>query len=112
MSERLEGVTLPPRVRGKRSKRGRVEQYPFDEWFDGALWRLRRGEDFEVTPTSLRGTIYAAAKRRRLRVETRIVGGVLLVQRTGELGVAVAETKPPTNGTTSPAKRKGWRFWR
>lgn len=110
MSERIEGATLPPRVRGKKRRGGKAEQYPFDEWFDGALWRLHRGEDFAVTPTSLRSALYAAAQRRGVKVETRIVGGVLLVQRTGELGVDPApETQ--VNGT-SPATRKGWRFWR
>ena len=111
MSERIEGATLPPRTRGKKSKRGRSEQYPYDDWFDGALWRLRRGEDFTVTPTSMRTTIYSAAKRRGVTVETRLVGGVLLIQRTGEVGVTETTTTPTTNGT-SPAKRKGWRFWR
>lgn len=108
MSERIVGATLPKANKRRKSNRGREEQYPFDDWFDGALWRLSRGEDFAVTPASLRSTIYAAAKRRGVRVETRIVGGVLLVKRTGELGVVESTS---ANGT-SPAKRKGWRFWR
>jgi hypothetical protein len=102
MSERVEGATLPPRKRGKEPK-GR-ERYPFEQWFDGAVWRLRRGEDFDVTPTSMRGAIYGAAKRRGYKVETRIVSGVVMVQRTGDLEVAESD------GTS--AKRKGWAFWR
>jgi len=30
---------------------GRPAIYPWDDWFDGQIWRLTRGEDYEI-PTS------------------------------------------------------------
>lgn len=113
MSERVEGATLPPRATGKKSRRqkkkGRVENYPFDQWLDGAVWRLHKGADYQVSHHSMRSAIYGAAKRRGLRVETRMVNGVLLVQRTGELGVKTNQPRPTK--AKRPEKTK-WRFWR
>ena len=55
-----------PGMRGK---------YPYEEWFDGQVWKLIPGEDFNVSTESLRVCIYTAAKRRDLRVRTTISAG-------------------------------------
>lgn len=44
MAERIDNLTP---LRGRRSI------YPWDEWMDGSAWRIRRGEDFEVSAESM-----------------------------------------------------------
>ena len=65
--------------------RGRPEKYPFDEWFDGAWWKLERGLDFQVKAPSMRTAIFSAARRRNLKVATRISknNGILYVRAVG-----------------------------
>lgn len=48
------------------------EKYPWDEWFDGSVWRLRQGEDFDVNCESMRSAIYMAAYRKKYKVKTHI----------------------------------------
>jgi hypothetical protein len=52
-----------------------VSKYPWDEWFDGKTRILAQGEDFTVTPASIRNTISVNAFRRRVKVRTRILDG-------------------------------------
>jgi hypothetical protein len=103
MAERLEDATLPPR-KGK-VKRSR-ERYPYGEWFDGAVWRLRKGEDFTVSPQSIRTGIHSAARRRGIKVATRIYGDTVMVQRKQE-----TEPQVTTNSTDDTAVRPRWGFW-
>lgn len=49
-----------------------VEKYPFDEWFDGDVWKLMMYEDFFVHPTSMRSALYNAARKRGLKVRVHI----------------------------------------
>ena len=48
-------------------------QYPFDDWLNGEVWILTRGEDFKVRPTSFSGTIRSAAQRRNGRCHTKVM---------------------------------------
>lgn len=52
-------------------------RFPFDEWADGSVWQLTRGEhegaDFQQSTASMRAALYAAAKRRGMKVHTRSV---------------------------------------
>jgi hypothetical protein len=59
-------------------------RYPWDEWFDGQMWKLRRGEDFDVMPSAFRSAISMAASRRRVKVTTRIREDVVFLQRLDE----------------------------
>jgi hypothetical protein len=52
-----------------------VSKYPWDEWFDGKTRILVQGEDFTVTPASIRNTISVNAFRRRVKVRTRTLDG-------------------------------------
>ena len=61
MAEKIE--TFPERQ--PRSK------YPIDEWMDGGVWRLVRGEDFEQPLTAMRALLYAAARRTQSKVRSR-----------------------------------------
>lgn len=58
------------------------EKYPFDEWFDGDVWRLKQFEDYFVSSDSMRSALYMAARRRKLKVKTHvpIVGDCVYVQ--------------------------------
>lgn len=57
----------------------RVSEFPTganggwkDEWFDGDIWKFDYGTDFKVKPASFRANILAEAKRRNLKVKTRL----------------------------------------
>jgi hypothetical protein len=52
-----------------------VSKYPWDEWFDGKTRILVQGEDFTVTPASIRNTITVNAFRRRVAIRTRVLDG-------------------------------------
>lgn len=62
---------------------GRPEDHPWSEWFDGQTHALVRGEDYDdkTTPASFRSTVYSAASRYGVKVETAIIEGDLNVQR-------------------------------
>ena len=49
-----------------------VEMYPYDEWFDGDVWKLKMYEDFWVHPRSMQSAIYQSARRKNLKVRTHI----------------------------------------
>src|SRR2546423_15428243 len=76
----------------------RIAPAHLDEWLDGAAWRLSPGEDFEASPQALRTALRNAAKRRGLRVRTRLVGdGGLVVQaERGEEASSQASTPKPS----------------
>lgn len=48
------------------------EKYPYDEWFDGSVWKLVQYEDFFVSPRSMQSAIYQSARKRNLKVKTHI----------------------------------------
>lgn len=48
------------------------EKYPWDEWFDGSVWRLKMYDDFHVSCESMRSAIYMAAQRKKIKVKTHI----------------------------------------
>lgn len=74
MSEKLDSF---PTSYTKKSK------YPWDEWFDGSVWKLTQKDDFpETKPTSFRVTIYTSAKNRGLsvRIHELDTDGSLVIQ--------------------------------
>lgn len=115
MAERTQEKKLPAQTRGSK--------YNFEEWFDGAIWRLFPGEDFTIDITSMRSTLHMAARRMGLKVSTRVSvdedrqGPVLRVQRVGKYEPretrkaktpkveAPAAKEPSTNGEQPKAKR-------
>ena len=48
-------------------------RYPWDEYMDGSVWELIRGEDFQCSVRSIQGAARAQANRRRgtVRMRTR-----------------------------------------
>lgn len=61
---------------------GRPEDHPWSEWFDGQTHELIQGEDYQAeSSSSFRSTVYSAARRYGVKVETAIIDGNLNVQR-------------------------------
>ena len=46
-------------------------RYDWDAWLNGKPWRLRRGQDFTCSPSSVRSSAHKAAKERGCRVLSR-----------------------------------------
>ena len=63
-----------------RNSAGRAEKYPFDEWFDGNVYELVEGEDFDAKRTTLATVIHNAATKRDLIVATRMTPDGLAIQ--------------------------------
>src|SRR3954469_20083382 len=68
---------LPKAVRGNV---GRSEKYPFDEWFDGNVYELVEGEDFDSKRSTLATVIHNAATKRDLIVQTRMTQDGIAIQ--------------------------------
>jgi len=105
MATKIEGGTLPPKQVGKKTaRRRRSGKYPWDQWFDGSVWRLTRGEDFTVKPESFRTAALAAAARYDVKLATRRVNNsVILIQ-------VIDDARPEAVKPETP--KRGWRFWR
>lgn len=60
------------------------DKYPWDEWLDGSVWLLRKGEDYGITTPSMRAAASRAAKAAGKKVRSRIIkdddGEALVVQ--------------------------------
>lgn len=63
MARRLKAF---PEVRG-----GRRAKYPWDEWTDGSIWELKRGQDFEVPRYAMQTMLHTKARQLGLKVRTR-----------------------------------------
>jgi hypothetical protein len=60
----LNELKFPPR--------SNEEKYPWDKWFDGSVWLLKQGEDFDVDIESMRSAVYMAASRHGIKVRTHV----------------------------------------
>ena len=67
-------------------KVGRSDGYPYDEWFDGQVWKLVRGTDYECTSSSMRTSAQQVGKTRNKNVRTNMImdGKGIVVQAKGE----------------------------
>lgn len=85
-------------------KRGRPAKYPWDKWFDGKTRVLEQGVDYEAdSPKSFRSTVYSAAKRMGIGIETRIIDGELHIQA---ILPDDEEAKPKSNGRVARKKSR------
>jgi len=71
------------------SKRGRRAIYPYDDWFDGRIWKLELFVDFDCKPRSIRQALYNAAAKRNLALSTTVGDDHVIIQ---------AKTKTETTG--------------
>lgn len=62
--------------------RGRPAKYPWADWLDGRVHRLKQGEDFEIKPISFRALVHRTAKSDRFRgkVETTVDGRTVVIR--------------------------------
>jgi hypothetical protein len=56
---------LPDPGRDGKSK------YPWDQWLDGRVWLLEKGEDFRISVPSMQSSVTNAARARGLKVKMR-----------------------------------------
>ena len=47
------------------------KKYPWDQWFNGEVWKLTKGEDFTIRVDSMITSAYQIAKKRGVRVRVR-----------------------------------------
>ncbi len=66
---------LPPQIR-----KGREEQYPWADWFDGQVRLLESGIDYDAETVSMKSCAYAAARRHGVKIALRTVGNDLALQ--------------------------------
>jgi hypothetical protein len=82
------GEEQKPRLRDLITWPSRFNEpkYPWDDWFDGSIWRLHQYQDFDVHVESMRSAVYMAADRMGYRVKTHIPRkkDQIYVQRIGK----------------------------
>ena len=54
--------------------------YPWDDWFDGQVWELTQGEDFQIKAHSMQSPIRSAARTRDLSVHICVRGDKVYIQ--------------------------------
>lgn len=48
-----------------------ARRYPWEDWMDGDVWKLRRGEDFDVEADVFRNRLYSVSAKKGKKVATR-----------------------------------------
>ena len=62
--------------------RSRASKYQWDEWFDGNVWLLIPGEDFESSVEGFRSSAHNAAKRMGYELSTTVRDDAVYLQAT------------------------------
>lgn len=64
----------------------RRSKYDVDQWFNGEIWELLKGEDFHVPIASFRGSMYNQAAKKGFEIQTSAVNSngrtALILQAT------------------------------
>jgi hypothetical protein len=74
--------------------------YPWDQWFDGSIWRIEQGVDFKTHPLMMERIIRTRATARKAKIVIRHEGvandpfGVIVFRRT--------DVPMPSNWTVAP----------
>jgi hypothetical protein len=82
----------------KETKKGR-NRYPWDEWFDGDIWKLKEGEDFDSNPLMMERVIRTKASNRNNKAKVRLRhlpasngdAASIVLQRTDVVGPSAAK---------------------
>jgi hypothetical protein len=61
----------------------KTSKYPWDKWFDGQIWVLEEGVDFDRDPQGFRVTVLIRGRKRGLEIRTAIRDGDVIVQNMG-----------------------------
>ena len=91
-------------VVSRTNKRARSRNYPWDDWFDGRIWQLEQGTDFDGPAVSLERVIRTSANRRGIKVRIRIDEGAVVVQRHEDGDPLRTITKSPSLKSIKAAK--------
>ena len=59
---------------------GRRANYPWDKWFDGGIWKLTFGEDFNCKMAGFRSGAYQKAREHGGLLRASIDGDSLIIQ--------------------------------
>lgn len=73
------------------------QKYPWADWGNGDVWRIKKGEDFEVAPRVMQGQIKVRGTKEGRRTVTNVQDDsvVFAFQRTDETEAEfTARTKP------------------
>lgn len=65
--------------------RKQFREYDWKSWFNGSVWTLERGKDFDVEVTAMRTYVYKAARIEKVRVRTVRTPGKLHIKAIGAL---------------------------
>lgn len=71
MAQRIEAISPTP---------SRHSKYPWEEWADGGVWLLRRGEDFDCLARNMRAQAAVYAYRNNLTLTSHVHEDELEVQ--------------------------------
>ena len=71
MSERLTEYDFTEASQITKSER---RNYPWNEWFDGSIWRLTWGVDFDTHPLMMERVIRTRATSRKIKLSIRHEG--------------------------------------
>jgi hypothetical protein len=74
----------------------RDSKYPWDEWADGSIWKVKTGKDFTCKPTGFRKALQAQAAKREMQVQVRNEKDGLVFQFYLEGWAAPMPTREPT----------------
>lgn len=68
------------------SKRKTVHKYPWDKWFDGHIWELKQGEDFQRSVENMYSLVYYTGRRNDLNLQIKCnnANKSLIVQYLGK----------------------------
>src|SRR5205807_7216274 len=50
-----------------------IRRYPWDEWTDGSIWEIERGEDYDVATENMRVNLHMRAKQDVKKLRSTII---------------------------------------
>ncbi len=57
-------------------------RYPWNQWLDGQIWKLTRGEDFMRSPSAVRAAAWSYARYRHWKISCSVPdNNTLIIQR-------------------------------
>ena len=87
-------------------------KYPWEEWFDGSIWRITQGDDFKTHPLMMERIIRTRATAWKAKIVIRHEAvqsvdpfGCIVFQRTDVAPAPVLVPQVPTPIRSYPAKR-------
>jgi|SRR5215467_4767655 len=87
--------------------------YPWDDWFDGDIWELKQGDDFDGHPLMMERIIRTRATGKQAKITMRHVPvngdqwGTIILQRTDVIGPTEAKRRATTEKRAATRAEKG-----